>query len=274
MKSRIIGKLVLDEAALAKDLEVINTFEFNKSYSEYSIGDWRNCVLWNESGNHNDTIFNDYEGLPKPTALGKRTQYISSLVEETFNLEYLRWVRIFAVKSGMLRPHRDYLEFENQEFSRCHIPIQTDESSMHTERNQVFNMRKGEVWYLDASVPHSACSFSGIDRMTVNLDFFSDIPFEKLFKNDAYVEYAEPKMVERPPMTEEYYESLMNMSTVLHPYTFDDILAMLSKVHYIRDANPADTYDWMIEICKRANKETLLEKAQEMKTYFLGADYA
>lgn len=270
MQSRIIGRVALDEALLAKDMQVINTLEFNKSYSEYAIGDWRNCVLWNESGDHTDTIFNDYTGLPKPTALGKKTEYLSSLIEETFNLEYLRWARIFAVKDGMLRPHRDYLEFEDQEFSRCHIPIQTDESCLHTERNQVFHMRKGEVWYLDASQPHSACSFSGIDRMTINLDFFSDVPFEKLFKDDSYVDDAQPHMVERPAMTPEYYESLMNLSQSLHPYTYNDIIILLSKVHYIRDADPGDMYDWLIEICKRSNQDDLVTKAREMKKYFLG----
>ncbi|MGB7337427.1 MAG: aspartyl/asparaginyl beta-hydroxylase domain-containing protein [Phototrophicaceae bacterium] len=270
MKSRIIGRIELDEAALAQELEIIKTLPFNKSYSEYAIGDWRNCVLWNQSGNHEDTIFNDYEGLPQPTALGKQTRYLSSVIESTFNLEYLRWARIFLVKSGMLRPHRDYLEFEDQDFSRCHIPIQTDESSMHTENENVFNMRKGEIWYLDASVPHSACSFSGIERMTINLDFFSGVPFEKLFKNDSYVADGQPKMVERPAMTDEYLESLMDLSTLIHPYNFDEIVGILSKVHYLRVANPADTYDWLIEICKRANQGELHQKAIEMKKYFLG----
>lgn len=270
MKSRIIGRIDLDEKLLAQELEVIKTLPFNKSYSEYAIGDWRNCVLWNETGNHDDTIFNDYKGLPQPTELGKKTSYISSVIEETFNLEYLRWARIFLVKSGMLRPHRDYLEFEDQQFSRCHIPIQTDESSMHTENENVFNMLKGEIWYLDASEPHSACSFSGIERMTVNLDFFSDIPFEKLFKNGGYVDDAQPKMVERPELTDDYMEKLMGLSDVIHPYNFDEIVGVLSKVHYLRVANPADTYNWLIEICKRANNSDLEQKAIEMKQYFLG----
>ncbi|MEM9952250.1 MAG: aspartyl/asparaginyl beta-hydroxylase domain-containing protein [Chloroflexota bacterium] len=270
MKSRIIGQIVFDEAKLAQELDVIATLPFNKSYSEYAIGDWRNCVLWNQTGNHDDTIFNDYEGLPKPTELGKKTTYISSIIEETFNLEYLRWARIFLVKEGMLRPHRDYLEFEDQEFSRCHIPIQTDASSMHTERGNVFNMQKGEIWYLDASVPHSACSFSGIERMTINLDFFSGVPFEKLFKNDAYIEYKEPAMVDRPPLTDDYVESLLTMGDIIHDYNFQDVAAILSKVHYIRDCDPALTYDWLIQICERSNQPDLVTRAIDMKKYFLG----
>ena len=71
-------------------------------------------------------------------------------------------------------------------------------------------------------------------------------------------------------MTDEYLESLMDLSTLIHPYNFDEIVGILSKVHYLRVANPADTYDWLIEICKRANQGELHQKAIEMKKYFLG----
>jgi hypothetical protein len=58
VRSKIIGRIKLEEALLAPEIEKIVGFgEVKEEYSEYRFGEWKNYVLWNGSGDVNDTLF-------------------------------------------------------------------------------------------------------------------------------------------------------------------------------------------------------------------------
>src|SRR5689334_2769561 len=112
MNSQIIGDVSLDETLLGEELQKILQFDFNSEYSEFARGNpgWKNCILWNETGLQHDTVFKIYRGTAKKTELGQQLGYINSIIESTFNVEFLRWVRIFLVHKGLIIPHKDYLD--------------------------------------------------------------------------------------------------------------------------------------------------------------------
>jgi hypothetical protein len=72
MNSRIIGRIVFNEECLQEDIRKILRFNFNQTYAEYSIGEWKNCVLWNGSGAQLDANFRGYEGAIQKTELGSQ----------------------------------------------------------------------------------------------------------------------------------------------------------------------------------------------------------
>lgn len=83
MTSRIIGKLPLDPGPLQADLATIQSFpRIEEAYDEFSSGYWKNCSLWNVSGEAEDTAHRDTSGPAQQTEYGKRLAYLSRLVQK------------------------------------------------------------------------------------------------------------------------------------------------------------------------------------------------
>lgn len=266
MNSRIIGQARIDEDRLREEVAVIDRFAARDDYSEYSFGSWRNYVLANGSGDKDDAMFRGYEGVRRSTQLAAQLPYILELVEETFHTENLKWVRLFTVQSGLIISHRDFVEFEAP-FVRVHVPIHTDLSCLHSEEDAVFHMRKGEVWFLDASTVHSACSLTSFKRISICLDFVdTGAPLESLLKHPP-ASVPEPLLVKRPPLDDAFLKSLRGLSGVVDPVNLRDVAGFLAKVHFYRDAHAADCFDWMIDIARDSGKPELLRKATTFKRF-------
>jgi hypothetical protein len=199
--SRSIGRISFDEAQIAKDVQTILQFEFNTAYSDYARGNpgWQNCVLWNQSGLHTDTTFGLYDGAPQITVLGRQLPYLNDILTHTFNMDYLRWSRVFLVHRGLIIPHRDYLDLPDTS-TRVYIPLQTDTTCMHSEQGYVYHMRKGEIWILDSTEPHAACCFSDTKRLSLCLDFIGDVPVDRLLRIPPRADIP-PLFIKRAPFT-------------------------------------------------------------------------
>jgi len=273
LHSRVIGRVSLDDARLATDIETLLAFPFNSGYSDYARGTpgWQNCVLMNHSGDVSDIDFGGHDGTPIATPLLEQVPYLRELLTSTWNMEHLLWARIFMCHDGMLIPHRDYLDLPEDEFTRVHIPLQLGASSLHSEATTVFRMRKGEVWFIDGTVNHAAYSYDGQPRIYLTADLRPDVAFEDLFADPSLSENdVRPDLVELPPMPEDFDVTLEGLAKVLGADTFDEIVGVLSKVHFNFAAECGDTYEWLIDIATRSGEASLVDAAIAKRKFFLG----
>ncbi len=273
LHARIIGQVDLDDARLAADLVALMDLPYNRGYSDYARGNpgWQNTVLMNHSGDPADQTFGGYDGLPVATPHLEPLPYIAELITNTFKAEHLLWSRIFMCEDGMLIPHRDYLDLPEDEFTRVHIPLQLGTSSLHSEDDKVFRMRKGEVWFIDGTVNHSAYSYDGAPRVYLSCDFRSGVPFDELFVDPALAATnVRPDFIDLPPLPENFDSVLDGFATMLREDTFDDIVGVLAKVHFNHQARCGDTYEWLIDVANRAEQPALVDHAKEKRSFFLG----
>lgn len=273
LHSRIIGRVSLDQERLDADIETLLQFPFNRGYSDYARGNpgWQNCVLMNHTGDPNDIVFGGHDGPPVATPLLEQLPYIQELLAATWKTEHLVWARIFMCEDGMLIPHRDYLDLPEDEFTRVHIPLQLGDASMHSEDGTVFRMRKGEVWFIDGTVNHSAYSYDGAPRIYLSADLRAGVPFEELFVDSAtYADDVEPDVVELPALPDDFDVTIEGMSKVLGADTMQDVVAVLSKVHFNHAAPCGQTYEWLIDAAERTGDEALVDQAKQTRKFFLG----
>lgn len=274
MNSRIIGKINLDDDLLRQDVEKILRFEdVKEEYSEYRFGTWKNYVLWNGSGDQQDSLFRGVQGGTIQTPLGKRLEYISSIVEDNFRTDKLKMVRANLLRDAVLIPHRDYVEFksDSRRLARLHVPIQTNQHSLHSENENVFHMRQGEVWYLDVSNIHSACNMSEQPRISLVLDFcLNGQPLETAFKRpERYQSHFEPMMIEREPVDEEFLKAIASMKHLINRVNYKDVVLFLSRIHFYKDVSLNAFFDWLIGICEGVEDEFLLEKSVNFREYLI-----
>lgn len=273
LHSRIIGRVSLDQSRLDPEIETLLGFPFNSGYSDYARGNpgWQNCVLMNHSGDPSDIVFGGHDGPAVSTPLLDQLPYLEELLRNTWKSEYLQWARIFMCEDGMLVPHRDYLDLPEDEFTRVHIPLQLGDASLHSEQAKVFRMRKGEVWFIDGTVNHSAYSYDGAPRIYLTADLQAGVPFRDLFVDPATsVDDAAPDLIELPSLPEDFDITIEGMSKVLGADTMQDVIAVLSKVHFNYQADCGETYEWLIDAAERTGDESLAKKARETRSFFLG----
>lgn len=266
MRARILSTVALDDARLAGEIARIDGLAARDDYSEYSFGSWRSHVLANGTGEVDDATFRRYDGPMRPTALGEALPYLRQVIEDTFHTDALRWVRLFTVQNGLLISHRDFVEFDRG-FVRLHLPLRTDTGCLHSEEDEVYHMRRGEVWFLDADTVHSACSLSSLKRISLVLDFeAAGTPPEALVRARGEALPA-PHRVERPPLEPGFLEALYGLAGMLAPVNFRDVMGVLAKVHFYRQAGAAECFDWLMEIARRSGDEGMLRRAADFRRF-------
>ncbi len=270
MYSKILGSIEFNEERLNSEIDQINKFRFSSAYKNYSVGEWKTCLLWNKTGRSNDGISVEYSGSAQPTEFGEKLEYINSTINGIFNMKTCKSVRIFAARgNSLIIPHRDYLEFKDG-FHRIHIPLQTDSHSFMSERDSVFAIRQGEIWFIDGNQVHSGGSFSNKLRLNLVFDFSTETSIVDIFKDQKiYNENLEIKLVQRPELSDEKLSSILNLSFIIDHNNIRDIIAILAKIHFFFNVSSELMYDWLIEICNRSNNQKLIKAALRFKEYFL-----
>ncbi|MBD2139724.1 aspartyl/asparaginyl beta-hydroxylase domain-containing protein [Anabaena sp. FACHB-1237] len=266
----------IDFNLLHKELNILKTFPAFTGYSEYKVGLWQNYTLRNSNGKAEDGRYYDYEGLSKATELSVKMPYISGIIENTFNLEFLKLARIFEMCSGgFLLPHKDGLDGSknfNNHFLKLHIPLQTSDGCFNSYEEKVYHMKTGEIWlHHGHDCVHSAANFSSISRLHLVLDFVSGVNAEELFKDKSVmISSKPPNSIDREPITEEDIDSIYNLSKIINEYNFKDIVAILGKIHFRRQISSALTYDWLHKIAEATNNKKLVEKSNQVRKFLIG----
>jgi len=240
-----------------------------REYDEYVFGSWKSLPLWNGTGSVHDTLLREFDHAPVPTGLAQDFPVLASFVESHFAIEQLRWARLFVLERGVLLPHRDYLELKKG-FTRVHVPLQTSPACLHSEEDEVFHMRVGEVWFLEASNVHSACNPLEVPRVTLCLDFTRDKGLESIFRSPVRQENGPACMIDRPSLTTGELAEIVAQAATMTMGTFRDVAAAMSMVHFGRRVHPAAMFGWLVESARRAGDPRLVDRALSLRALALG----
>ncbi|MFE0176934.1 putative nonproteinogenic amino acid hydroxylase [Streptomyces sp. NPDC059002] len=264
LKAQRLAVLPIDSYDLDSEFSIVDDHEYGGEYDAFTFGSWSAHVLANGSGADSDTSFRPHDGRMALTELGKKLPGIMSLVTEHFPLDRLQWVRIFRASDAILAPHVDFLEWE-EPGTRLQIPLRTSPDSLHSENDVVYHLRRGEVWKIHTTDPHSTRSSAETARLSLCLDFSgADEPIE--IRKD--IPATEPiSIVERPEATEAELEELLGADGNLTPESMRSDFRRFAEFHFERRSHAAMTYDWYEEAARRTGDADMVAKARVFRTY-------
>lgn len=214
-------------------------------------------------------------GQVKQTEYGRRVSYIDQLIRENFTFNNMKMVRIRTLIDGMVIPHKDFVEMEER--SRClrvFIPLEDNALSFQSDEENVFQMRKGEAWFLDAAIVHAAVNFSNKSRIALCLDYVCPEKihhYEEIFSTlKSRSLPPRPTYVSRPNLKAGFEEGLITqLSQIITRYNFKDLVFLLTKIHFYKNVSITVCYDWLLDITKRQNDVDLVNKAESLREYLI-----
>ena len=275
MSSKMIGKLIFNDELLQKDMNTITQFpHLEEEYAEFGIGTWKNHSLWNDDGDYKNTQYTEYATMAKITELGKKLPYITSVIKENFDITHLKMVRARNLIDGFVVPHKDFVELDKNKakFLRVFIPLENNKDAYHSDEYGVFQMQKGEVWRLDASIVHAAANFGTDSRVHICLDFqFEDpnAPFESIFLDQKTATAVVPPTVPERSIYDNLDFKLKELATRINKDNLLETLVDLSKLHFQYDVNIIDCYDWLLSVSEQAGSDEILNKTKSLKKYMI-----
>ncbi len=274
MASRILGQIDISGYNLAKDVNLLNSItKLPEEYDEFGQGYWKNLSIYNASGRADDSQYRKSDECFR-TEYAAKCPEIRRLVEDNFKFKNLKMVRARSLVDGMVIPHRDFVELEKTiTYFRVFVALETNNESFHSDEFGVFQMKAGEVWFLDAGINHAAVNFGGSSRMFLCLDFMLQ---GKLNTNNIFEEcvsttsYRKSFYVDRKPLGECEIDNIINSTAgILNRYTFKDIVFALSKYHFLYDIPVACCYDWIIASAELIGDKEIIRKAKSMQKYLI-----
>lgn len=271
-RTRRLARLSLDSARLGEDLARSDKFRYSDAYSEFTCGSWKGSALVNQSGDLYDTRIMDYDGPYQLTEHGRQMPYVMETVERHFKTDSLRFVRLGRITPGsVMVPHRDYLELSG-ELVRIHIPLLTSDACFSSEDETIYQMRLGDVWYIDASHAHSAVSFATHDRTHLILDFAADTLEETL----GFIAEEHPDgdvfggaRAERSPLSDEQRDALLGLAAIISERNYRDVLALVIKQYFVSDIAVSEIFDFACRIAELGGQQEALERLTWLRTHAL-----
>jgi putative nonproteinogenic amino acid hydroxylase len=267
LQARRIGAVPLENYELAAEIAWIDSLPVDDTYDAFTFGQWSSHVLANGSGCDDDTVFRPHgEGL-QLTSLGRQCPRVFALICDHFVTTRLRWVRVFKQRNGVLAPHIDFLEFKSSG-TRAQVPLRTSREALHSENDQVYHMRRGEVWVIHTANPHSARTGCGPARLSLCLDF--DAGLEDVF-GPRHVDrgmHEQVLLVRRPPL-EDQVAHLLETGDGMTLGNMRARFREFASVHFDRQANAADAFKWFIQAADRSPDPSVAAKARAFKAYCL-----
>jgi len=264
MRSFSLGMLELDDPRLAPELAALIACNVtSEAYSEFKIGNWRTVVLWNTSGRDNNGLIAGGEVTARPTPWAQSFDYLNELIEQTFDVSRLRLARAHVLEDGVLIPHRDFLELAPDEprWCRLHLPIATTSACLHSEEDSVFHMRRGEVWFLDASLTHSACNSGVTPRVSLCLDFaLGDAAIETLVVDRDRLRPTTPVVIAREPLDRQFRAGLRSLAKLINRANYREVLNFLARVHFYKAVDINEFFTWIVELASAAGDRELITK--------------
>lgn len=274
MASHIVGKIDLSTYDFRAEIDALNSIpKQQEEYDEFGYGYWKNLSLYNSSGIAEDSQYkNSIQCVA--TSYMDQCPRIKELLEKCFSFDNLRMVRARNLIDGAVLPHRDYVELDKKyQYFRFFLPLEENRESFHSDESGVFQMRPGEVWFLDAGTDHAAVNFSVDSRMSLCLDYVFDRDFDEreVFSDSCeFDEDAIPLFIDRTKVPEEEKQSVIQSTAkLLTKHSYKDLLFALAKLHFSRDMEVAECYDWMMQACTLAGNQELADKTASIKRYIV-----
>jgi mannose-6-phosphate isomerase-like protein (cupin superfamily) len=163
--------LAFDRDRLQADLVAVLQSKWNLHFNtEVYSGVWSGLALRTPEGDeHNiypDPALNtEYHD----TSFMQTCSYIQEVIS-SFQCP-IKSVRFLRLEPGaVIKLHSDHtLSFEDGE-ARLHIPVMTNNLVEFTSDGLRLEMKEGECWYINASLPHSVANRGATDRIHLVID--------------------------------------------------------------------------------------------------------
>jgi hypothetical protein len=268
MRTQQLGRLDLDQERLSKDLERSLDLRYSEPYMEFNFGrPWKSVMLWAPGGEVGDDIIAHYD-ISKPsgvTAHGEHLPYIRDIIEENFAVENVTFARLAVVSDMVMVPHRDYVELPDDAHQRAahrlHVSLATSEDCVFTDEDVVYQMKAGEVWFLDASRLHGAGVLSTIRRVHLILDL-ADMNQDELlrFERAPSVGIPQARIRRRPPLGDREREALLSLASIVDLDNLSEVFALVIKKDYRAEGGPNFVWNTMREIARLSGKDEIVTK--------------
>jgi hypothetical protein len=280
--TRLVGRIKFDNESLKKDLKVLSDLpSIKEQYDEFGSGTWINHSLYNKSGEWKDTVFADIDHQAIQTQVGAATPYLSKIIESCFDVEHMTMARVRNLIDGLVIPHTDFLELSRNkaQYIRILIPLETCIDSYHSEEKfGVFRMRKGDIWILESTVPHTAINLTSDNRRILSLDFrYAEVEnphYSLIFKDPSiHDETIKPAIVSRTTIESEDLQDYLEQLAERFCETDDaeQILVKLSQIQLRFESPVSDIYKNLTAVAKLTQREDLIEHCEKMRTFYIGS---
>ncbi|KKA07181.1 proline hydroxylase [Sinorhizobium meliloti] len=267
--TKIVGTIKLNESRLAVDLNTLSNSKFSDAYSDFACGKWEGCVLRNRSGMQEEDIVITHSAPAIATPLGRSLPYLNELLETHFDVDAMRYARVIRIsENACIIPHRDYLELDGK-FVRLHLALDTNSRCAHTEEDKIYHMGLGEIWFLDASRPHSAACFSTTPRVHLMVDFEGSLDPSALVRNIERPSARHETIDPRQEWTNDQFECVLGLSEIISEVNYREIVSILAKLHFFYKVDCREMYTWLKKICGRRGDPALIEKTNALERFFL-----
>lgn len=264
-----IATCELDAKALGPELVRLLDFPFSQAYSDFIVGKWGACSLWNLSGTAEDGLIRRFDGLPQPTGLLASLPYLARLLPAIWNMQHVRAVRVFVLWPGVVLPHRDFLDL-GECYTRMHLVLKTHAGCLHSEAERVYHMREGEVWLLDAEQVHAACNTSESPRIHVCADCTPGMACADLLASGLASEPDVGMTLTRAALSEADLQEIQDYARSINQENFRQILGWLAMRHFQRNVSAACVYDWLDHIARDSAKAEVMQLAAAARQLALG----
>jgi L-proline cis-4-hydroxylase len=279
MRTHYVADTSLDDGRLAKDLEQCAAFPWSEAYSDFVFGGaWKSCMLWAKGGDAGDGVVTNYDhGRPAAfTQLGAQLPYLRELITTVADLDRLNFVRLAKVQNSVIIPHRDLLELseladDTRNAHRMHIPLVTNEDCFFNEGDTVYQMRKGEVWFLDASEIHSVAVLSAEERIHLMFDFVdvpSDRPLVTVEGHGPEAGIPQDRTVKRPPLTGADHADLLALAPLLTTETVNEVFSIVIKKHFRFDGGGTFVWNTMLDLARASADPAILPHIEELRRHY------
>lgn len=146
-------------------------------------GNWDALALYSESGNQS-AVFTE-QRAPQRTEILNYCKYFDSVCK-SFDAPILS-ARILILKAGSeIKEHTDYKASYADGIMRIHIPIVTDANVLFLINGKRVEMKPGECWYGNFSLPHSVTHSGATDRVHIVIDLERNEWTDALMKKSGY----------------------------------------------------------------------------------------
>ncbi|HEX4013028.1 MAG TPA: aspartyl/asparaginyl beta-hydroxylase domain-containing protein [Candidatus Cybelea sp.] len=255
-----IGSVAFDDGLLAKELETIER-QATTPCTGYAHGSWAKCILAMRHAGESEL-------RTKPA--GEAAPHLMERIRTTFAMTHVKVVQLFAASNGgFVRPHVDW-KADAPLCTRLHVPLRTNRYAFNSEDDVVFQMGYGEVWFLDASRPHSGGCFSTDTRLHLIVDLEAADSLESVFAERS--EYAPSRHLDAvalPELTSTDRSAIDGLAKLVTDANLGTMLDFLGAIHFQRRVDCAQTYEWLLRIAEGSGDAHLVSRAREYRRMYL-----
>lgn len=178
-----------DPEALRSDLDRIAPDEWVAHFNQdYFAGEWSGVALRSNGGDSRQLYSRAAPEISfTDTAVLLRCQYVRELLTQfQCTLQSVRFLKLAA--GSQIKEHRDYdLGFKEGQL-RLHIPITTSPEVQFFLDAHRLDLKPGECWYLDLSLPHWVENPGATDRIHLVIDCELNEWLRNLLPTDESIE--------------------------------------------------------------------------------------